>query len=93
MVISLILMSYGVGCTPAEPRKPTPPPPSVQGIITDVTVVYPDGYDGVILIEFEDGRIQKLRQRNCQPLLFQKGKLNVIEYDSYGSIKNVKILE
>jgi len=91
--IILVCIPFWLGCPAPVERKPPPPKPTIQGIVVNVTVACPNGYDAVTLIEFEDGRVQKLRTVNSRPLLIQKGKLNVIEYDSYGQITSVKIDE
>lgn len=93
MVVSLILMSYGVGCAPTTEKRKAPPPPSVQGILIGVTMNREDSASQNVLIEFEDGRIQKLRMYYSAKFQFQKGKLNIIEYDRSGTIKNVRVEE
>jgi len=90
-----LFLQIQFGCVPVD-KKPRqkPKPPTVEGIVTDVTIIPEDGHDSIVLIEFEDGRIQKLRMRNSATFQFQKNKWNVIEYEIlYGSITNVRTRE
>lgn len=92
--ISFWLFSFWLGCVTAPEKQVEPKPPTVEGIVVNVTVIPEDGYDSGVLIEFEDGRIQKLRMNNCDVFQFKKGQLNVIEYRcSSGKILSVKVKE
>lgn len=64
---------------------------SIRGIITDVSVCQENTHYTTVILEFEDGRVQKLRSSFSTPILFQKNKINIISFDNIGTIQCVEI--
>jgi hypothetical protein len=64
---------------------------TVQGILTDLVVMHEDNGNITTLVKFEDGRIQKLRMNWAETFCFQTGKMNIIQYDAWGTIQKVEI--
>ena len=76
-----------VGCTAPEPRKAV----QVEGQLVDIEMAQEDGSTTAVLLEFEDGRVQKARLTYRNPVMFHLKKHNVINMDTKGTILSVEI--
>ena len=89
LVVVIIVQVVGfvvlMGCTASSAT----PSNSITGIVVNVQMCQEDSEYAAMLVEFEDGRIQKLRCRYSNPVMFHTRKRNVIYYDKYGTIVGV----
>lgn len=75
-----------MGCTVS-----VTPPNTITGIVVNVQMCQEDSGYTAMLVEFEDGRIQKLRCRFSNPVMFHTRKRNVIYYKENGTIIGVEV--
>jgi len=89
-ILMLVLMMVFSGCS-----GPSTPPTllTIEGQLVDVEMCQEDSYHSSVLLEFEDGRVQKARLHYKSTIVFYLNSYNEITMDSGGSILSVEKTE
>jgi len=64
---------------------------TVEGIVVDVQMCEEDGVYTAMMVEFSDGRVQKLRCRFNNPVVFHLNKNNTIVVEDNGTIIRIEV--
>jgi hypothetical protein len=91
-----LFVQMQLGCvSPKKQRNVVEQPtPSIKGVVVDVDM-RPNGRGSyrTLQIEFEDGRMFIGEVQRGKALLFKKNCLHVVEYNNFGNIEEVTIVE
>lgn len=84
-IVILLLAFSGCsgGCSVSEPL-------TIEGQLVDVEMFREDSSWSSVLLEFEDGRVQKARLHYNFPVVFHLNEYNVVTMNSSGTIQSVK---
>jgi hypothetical protein len=92
---SFFIFCLFIGCVPKDQKdqNEVPQQPKVMGVLTGVDFIPEDQSNVIVILKFEDGQVQKLRSKYSNPVHFQLGKVNVVVFDSWGTISKIEIKE